>query len=284
MEAATHIDLDRAEVLAFSRRGDGGHRVLKVEHRGGPVVLKLYGLKRGRLRTVMRQFGSRVILGKSSVTARGRRETERRTLELWKREGFDVPALLDLSVPEAVGGPYLAIEWVPGPTLAHVLGDRGTPLERKREFITAFAGVFSERHARALELREPRLIFEHPTFEHVIVSDGRLVHFDFEIVITRAWGLEDLVGREIVGFLRSLFKAAGADGPPLLDAFVDAYAGRRRLEDVRDDVLQYGTVPVMPWMRHAPLRRLVARIHRGKTAGARRAVGRALDRALAGRS
>jgi len=280
MAATTDIDLQGAEVLAFSRRGGGEHRVLKIEHRGEPAVLKVFGLKRSRLGTVLRQFGSRVILGKSSITARGRQATERGTLELWRREGFDVPALLDLTVPEAGMRPYLAMEFVPGPTLARALAGREVDLERKRELITTFAGVWSRRHDRALELREPRLIFEHPTFDHVIVSSDRLVHFDFEIVITRRWGLEDLVGREIAGFLRSLFKSAGANFPHLLDVLVNAYAGRRRLEGVRDDILQYGTVPVMPWMRHAPLRRQVARIHRGNKAGVRRAIGEALDRAL----
>jgi hypothetical protein len=283
MAASADIEIRGAEVLAFSRRGCGRHRVLRIEHRGEPAVLKLYGLKRSRLGTVLRQFGSRVILGKSSITAAGRRETERETLELWKREGFDVPALRDLVLPEAAGTPQLAMEFVPGPTMAQALSGRDLDLERKRELVTAFADVWSRRHARALELREPRLIFEHPTFDHVIVSDGRLVHFDFEIVIVRGWGLEDLVGREITGFLRSLSKSAGADFPHLLDALAGAYGDRSRLEGVRNDILQYGTVPVMPWMRHAPLRRLVARIHRGRKAGARRAIGETLDRALKGR-
>ena len=53
-----------AEVLAASKRGDGTHRVLKVEYRGKTVVVKCYGLKGSRLQALSRQFGSRLLLGK----------------------------------------------------------------------------------------------------------------------------------------------------------------------------------------------------------------------------
>ena len=86
----------KAEVLAMSKRGDGTHRVLKVDYQGEPVVVKCYGLKGSWLQALSRQFGSRLLLGKSTYTARGRQNTERAVLELWRREGFDVPRVLDL--------------------------------------------------------------------------------------------------------------------------------------------------------------------------------------------
>jgi hypothetical protein len=271
--------MDDFEVLTVSLRGDGTQRVLRS--RGpSPVVIKFFGLKRNRFRTVLRQFGSLFIVGKSSIRAAARREMERSVLILWRKEGFDVPELLDSRLPEENANLCLAMENLRGPSLIAALCGNRMSLEDKCDFVARFADVCGKRHARALQLKEPRLFLEHPTFEHVLFDGDRMVHIDFEIVFTRTTGLEGLIGREITGFLRSLAKTTDEEFLPLLEAFVSAYPDRARLEAVRDDLLKYGTVPVLDWMRRVPFAGLVGRAFRGRKGEIRQAIAKILDKVL----
>lgn len=240
------IDPSQAEVLDVSRRGDGRQRVLKVEHEGRPLVLKCYGLKRSRMRVVARQFGSLFLVGKSSIRAEARRATELDVLRLWDEEGFGVPEVYDLpGLPDDV--PCIAMEYIPAPTVNDLLKDPARPLEVKQKIISRYAEVWSRRHARAVQLREPRLLLENPTLDHVFVHGMRMVHFDFEIVFTRTTDLERLARREIAGILWSMAKMSGSDFSPLLDAVLTAYPDHTLFEQTANDLLTYGNVPVIGW-------------------------------------
>jgi integrase len=241
------IDFSKAQTLNISRRGDGMQRVVKVRHNEKSVVLKCYGLKRTRLRVLFRQLGSLFLVRKSSITAKARYDTELDVLSLWKREGFDVPKVYPLQkLPQDI--PYcIAMEYIPSPTVAEVLQDNQKSLAFKKEIIARYAQVWGKRHARALELREPRLLQENPTLSHVFVFGDRMVHFDFEIVFTRKKDLRRLVRREIVGILRSLSKASGDSFSPLLDTLLDAYPDLSCFRQTAWELLRYGTVPVMGW-------------------------------------
>lgn len=241
------IDLEKAQVLNTSRRGDGRQQILKVPRCQTFIILKCYGLKRSRLQMVIRQFGSLFLLKKSSITARARRNTELDVLALWKREGFDVPATYPLPEVPADFPCCLAMEWIPGPTMAEVLHDKNTSLTFKKEVIARYARDWGRRHARALELGEPRLLQENPTLSHVFISGDRLVHFDFEIVFTRKKDLERLVRREIVGVLQSLSKAGGDSFGTLLDTLLAAYPDLSCFRQTARELDRYGTVPVAGW-------------------------------------
>jgi tRNA A-37 threonylcarbamoyl transferase component Bud32 len=238
----------KAEVLATSKRGDGSHRVLKIDYRGEPIVVKCYGLKGGRLQALSRQFGSRLLLGKSTYTARGRCATERAVLELWRREGFGVPEVRNIDLPGTAGQPCLAMEWVPGPLLSKIIRAADEPLTGKKKLIAVFAETAGRRHARALELREPGLIFKHPTFSHIIVSDGRLVHFDFEQALTHAGSIERYIRHEIAGFLHALPRADRELFFELFAAFSSSYPDRQRLDMVISELQRFGTVPLAAWL------------------------------------
>ena len=244
---AISIDLGQARVLNVSKRGDGRQRIIKVPYGQRFLILKCYGLKRSRLRAFFREFGSRAVVRKSSITARSRHDTELAVLALWKREGFDVPAVYPLPVLPKGFPCCTAMEWIPGPTIATVLQDKGTSLARKREIITRYAGMWGKRHARALELREPRLLQENPTLSHVFFSDNRLVHFDFEIVFTRKNDLERLVRREIAGVLESMAKTSGDDFTPLLDTLLENYPDLSHFRKTAWEIFHYGTVPMLGW-------------------------------------
>jgi hypothetical protein len=230
----------KAEVLAMSKRGDGSHRVLKVDYRGEPVVVKCYGLKGSRLQALSRQFGSRLLLGKSTYTARGRRRTERSVLDLWQREGFDVPGVRDIDVLAGAGQPCLAME--------KLIRSADVPRVRKQELIARFAETSGRRHDRAIALSEPALVFKHPTFSHIIVSGDRLVHFDFEQALTHKSGIERYIRHEIAGFLHALPRADRGLFLDLFTAFSTHYPDRQRLDMVISELQRFGTVPLARWL------------------------------------
>ena len=238
----------KAEVLAMSKRGDGSHRVLKVDFQGTPLVLKCYGLKGSRLQALLRQFGSRLLLGKSTYTARGRRNTERSVLELWRREGFDVPRVFDMPELAGAGQPCLAMEWAPGVLMSKLIRAEDVPLARKQELIARFAETAGRRHSRAIELFEPGLVFKHPTFSHIIVSGDRLVHFDFEQALTHKSGIERYIRHEIAGFLHALPRSDRALFLDLFTAFSTHYPDRQRLDMVISQLQRFGTVPLAAWL------------------------------------
>ena len=245
--AAKPIDLGEAQVLNVSQRGDGRQKILKVACDTGFIILKCYGLKRTRLRALVRQFGSFFLIKKSSVTARGRRATEIAVMTLWKREGFDVPTLYDLPELPPDFPCCIAMEWIPGPTLVETLRDENNSLDFKKEIIARYAGLWAKRHARAIELNEPRLLQENPTLSHVFYSDGRLVHFDFEIVFTWKKDMERLIRREIVGVVHSLAKAGREHFEPLLNTLLDNYPELSHFRQAVAELERYGTVPEVGW-------------------------------------
>ncbi|MCJ7616368.1 MAG: hypothetical protein MUO43_07515 [Desulfobacterales bacterium] len=242
------MEIRNAEVLDVSTRGDGHHRVLKVIHKERPLVLKCYGLKRSRIRTIIKQFGYFMVEGKSSFSASGRCKTEREVLELWRSEGFDVPQLFFPDFLSNISIPCLAMEWIPGKTLAEVFQDCEIPLSRKKELIERFAGVLGNRHKRALKLQDYRFIFGHPTFSHVMLSGDRMVHFDFEIVY-RKGHMESIIRREISGFIYSLAKSSKSQFPDLLKTLVSAYPDYSRIGLALNELQRYGAVPVMGWLK-----------------------------------
>ncbi|MEI6125856.1 MAG: hypothetical protein WCQ99_04805 [Pseudomonadota bacterium] len=248
MKARTMFHGLEAEVLSLSRKGDGNHRVLKVLYEGRPLILKCYGLKVGRLRAALRQYGVRLLIGKSAYSVEGRFQTERRVLELWRREGFDVPRVSTPAFLSKINQPCLALEWISGPTLAGVLRSPEESLDRKKELIKKFAQAMGERHERALSLREPQFMFEHPTFNHVIVSGDRLVHFDFEIAFTQKNNIERIARHEIAGFLYAMPRSNREHFPCLLESLVTAYPDRPRIKQTLTELKTFGTVPLLGWL------------------------------------
>jgi tRNA A-37 threonylcarbamoyl transferase component Bud32 len=229
-----------AEVLSASRRGGLRRQlVLKIEHRGTPLVVKCYGRKRGAVRTATRAFGC-WLLGKSSPRIEARFRTESQVLALWRREGFDVPELVPLDLSDEIPGPYLVMEWIPGAHLGKALRGPRLSADAKREAMARFGAACGARHARAVETNEPRLLCDHPSVSHVLLADDRLVHIDFELVRTRTKSLDRLARREIVRFLSSISSTIGDEIRPVMEAFVAAYPDASRLERTRDDLARRG--------------------------------------------
>lgn len=244
------IDLGRAETLDISKHGDGRQRIMKVPCGDTFIILKCYGRKRSRLSTMTRQFGN-FIGGQSSMTAQGRRDTELAVLKLWQREGFDAPEVYDLAEPPPEFPFCLAMEYISGPPMVDVLwvwdGDGDYSLADKKEIVARYARSWGARHARALELKEPRLLQAHPSLRHVFYANDRLVHFDFEVVFTGTKNLDRLIRREIVGVLRSMSQVTGEQFEPLLNTLLDNYPDLDFFRQTARELSRYGTVPEMGW-------------------------------------
>ena len=252
MKEALLFDDLKAETLDMSERGDGQHRVLKVDHGGTPLIIKVYGRKRGRVSTIVREILERSGGIKSSFSIPGRMQTERAVLDLWRREGFDVPKVLYADLLAHNSQPCVVMEWIDGLSMAAVLKSSDTPLTRKQELVERFASVTGKRHARALELQEVRLLTDHPTLSHILVAEDRLVHIDFEIVFTPKKDLERLVRYELGGFLYSLAKVSKMQFPVFLRTFAAAYSSPERMHQVMTKLQKSGTVPIYRWLELVP--------------------------------
>jgi hypothetical protein len=250
-----------ATVLASGARGDGRHHVLRARIGGRDVVVKLYGRKRSATRDVLRDLGQRLFVGKSGVRADRRAATERRVLETWRREGFDVPALVEgVVLPPQIVQPSVVMEFVPGRLFDECIADPALPLAEKSRLVTRIALDLARRHARARALREPLLIQVHATLRHVLhvapaagaavvapaagaavvapaagaavagqpaSSDERLVTFDFEVAWTRRHGLDAMARQEFTHYRDSLASCALPQQHAALErAFDDGYAER----------------------------------------------------------
>lgn len=231
-----------ATLLASGARGDGRHFVVRTriatvaaDGSDGPlrdVVVKLYGRKRDALRDFLRDVGQRLFAGKSGVRADRRAATEARVLALWRREGFDVPELIEgVRLPANILQPRVVMEYVPGRMLDALVADPAVPLHDKNRIVTRLARELARRHARARELREPQLIQLHASLGHVLHvgaaggSPERLVTFDFEVAFTRRSGLDANLRRELTHYRDSLaHRSPPAHRAELERAFADGLA------------------------------------------------------------
>lgn len=241
------------EVLAQGRSGGCRQRVVKVRIDGRDRIVKLFGHRRGRIRTLVRNLGHRWIVAKTPTTPEGRRDTERRLLRLWRSHDFPVPEVLDLEVSLDAPQPYLVLEFIPGPRLCECWRDPEPNLEGLVPKLQQFAAECARRHDLALRLEEPRLIHTHPNFRHLIDRGDQLVYIDFEHAYLSAAEIPRYISMELAGFIESIEESSN---PQLVDTFVSAYLRPERLERMARDLRVGRGAPV--WVgrlaRHLPLR------------------------------
>lgn len=225
----------------------------------GPRVLKVYRGRRGALRDALSSFSGQVFEGKRAVDPAARRETERRSLQIWAREGFSVPALLEGPAPDWADGPVLWLEFTPGQRLSEVLQDQAVPMARKARLVRTLARETHARHVRALERQEPLLLPEHPTTKHVLVQqDERLVTIDFEGGYGPNYPVLFAVAQELAGVLRSIPPIETRAG--LGDRFLDAYGD--------EPLLASACAAYFSWYPSRALRRLSDRVRRRRSKSA----------------
>jgi hypothetical protein len=253
MQQVSRFEDREAELLNFSRRGDGTHCIIKVMDGSTPMALKLYGRKRSSLNAGLRRLLSPLDVGQSSSSIHARFQTERAVLTLWQREGFDVPKVYSPSFLEAFDQPCLAMELISGQTLTTLLHDTTIPLDRKKDLISRFCQEMARRHERALEQKEIRLLLFHPNMSRILLSNNRLIYVDFEVAYTPEHDLERIAGKEIAGFLYALARCSPQQQlHSLMECFIKEYPDKKRMAFVLKELRRFGNVPVYGWQKRFP--------------------------------
>jgi hypothetical protein len=198
--------------LDRSVRGGGRHGVFLLKSPQNQWVVKIYHHKRGPLQRFFSGLEN-YFAGRSPLDPRARFSTEKKTLDIWQENGFEVFRRLSRAPSVTIDFPHLAFEFVCGRTLKEYFLDSAIGKADKLNTFERFLPEWSRRHAVALKTRNHYLIQERATLQHVFMSaeDGRLIYYDFEIVYTPRHSLPAIIAREIAGYIRSLFSVVPRD-------------------------------------------------------------------------
>jgi hypothetical protein len=195
-------------VLQEAHAHGGGNRLLLYEVDGAPALLKVYRARGARWQEIAKSFSYRFLERKRGITARERCALERAQLALWRRHGFDVPALLSHPLPPGFEPDTTSwLEYCPGPTLHAFTADAAQPLAAREAALARFGAALASRQARVLETGELALVMKHASLKHVLVYGERLVHFDLESAHAPGVDVGDALADELSGLVRSLLRA-----------------------------------------------------------------------------
>ena len=248
---------DGSERVRPPRRGN---QIWPVPTPGGAVIQKLYAARDAGPSHWIRLLVERIVRQKTPTTVLARWRNERMLLAAWRDAGCDVPEDVSARYPHYVHGCVTLLEFIDGRVLGKVLSSQARKREKRDDLLRRFSAAWGRRHALAIDRGDARLIQEHGTFLHVIVSGDRLVTIDLEQAFTQRRDLLPLVAKEIVAYLRSLAKNADPDVFRAdIEAIVAAYPRRDLLEAT---VREYLANP-------SPVRRLIWRIDRRRREGGR---------------
>ena len=190
--------------------GDGNW-LYRIPFGDGFAVLKVYFGNRHPLLHWKKTVGNLLFTGRTSHMPRARCRTELDCIDVWERHGFRCfgmyPEVVFEDVPERG---YMLFEYVPGVHFRTYFRDESIPLPERLATWRRWLPEWHRRHKLAIELAEPRLIHENGDVKHVMLWQGGYVNFDFEVCF-RSRDLRDLVGREMLAYLRFLGKAFGAE-------------------------------------------------------------------------
>lgn len=229
-----------AEILQAGGRGGTGNILYVFRNEKPPVVLKVYRTRRSRLNEFLKNFSERSLEGKRGATTAIRQATEKLSIDLWSREGFDVVQRVERPVPAGITLPALWLVYCTEPVLWDVLSSRQRGLATKLPLVEALGGTLSRRHTRALELNEPLLVHEHGHIKHFFVQGERLIAFDLEHGYRPGYPVIKAVARELSGIAYSLVRADEAAADQFLRSFTNGYANKALLNQAIAEVTRGG--------------------------------------------
>jgi hypothetical protein len=221
----------KATCLDSSKRGDGHHGVFLVEDASdNKYIVKCYGRKRSKWREILGTLAN-YLAGKSSLRPLDRFETEKKVMKTWHDHGFHVFKQSEVEDFIGIKEPHLVLEYVRGQTLLSFFADPHVGKDEKTAMLRRFIPEWGRRHHLAMKSGNRLLIQEHPSFKHVFVNDtGQFFAFDFETVYQAPHRLASLIGREIAGYVRSLYKVtAPEEFSGFLDIIIQEYPHREYL-------------------------------------------------------
>lgn len=168
------------------------------------AVVKCFGPRSGKFNIFLRNVGN-FFTGRTGVGTWRRFKTERKAITAWHQYGFGAFMLID-TLPEQLNGkPWLVTAFADGITLDQFLADQSVGQARKDQIMTEFWEQTAKRQRLALQSRKRLLIPSNPNLKHVmLMPDGELLTFDFEVAFVRFASIKTLIGRELTGYVRSM--------------------------------------------------------------------------------
>lgn len=230
MQDLPTIPPEGAEILQAGGRGGTGNVLYVFRNAQPPVVLKVYRTRRSRLNEFLKNFSERNLEGKRGATAAIRRATEKLSIELWSREGFDVVQRTERPMPAGITLPALWLAYYVEPVLWDVLSHRHGAVATKLPLVESLGRSLSRRHTRALGSSEPLLVHEHGHIKHFFVQGHRLIAFDLEHGFKPRYPVIKAVARELSGIAYSLVRADETAAEQFLGAFAAGYANKGLLK------------------------------------------------------
>jgi hypothetical protein len=198
-----------ADITDKEHLAGAGNWLYKIPFRGGHAVLKGYFGNRNPLLHMKKTVGNILLTGRTSHMPAARCKHERECIEVWEKHGFTCfgihPEVVFEDLPK---GQYLLFDYVPGLHFKNYFADESKHLEERMTTWRRYLLEWHRRHKAAVENDEPRLIHENGDVKHVMLWKDDFVYFDFEICF-RSYDIRDLVGRELLAYLRSVGKWFG---------------------------------------------------------------------------
>lgn len=212
-----------------------GNFLYKVPYGDGWAVLKVYRGSRGLLGRWQKTM-SNWLGGQTGYGIRARLETERACIEMWKAHGIRVFELypdVQVNAPECRHGEYMLMECVEAPKLVDILQDEAVDIEERFAVYRKFVADWGRRHGLACAEREPKLVHENGDGKHVMILEGELLWFDFEMVYRSRRSVQEHVVHELIQYLWHLHKEVAPElRSRLMDETVANYPFRHLLEMV----------------------------------------------------
>lgn len=207
-----------------------GNFLYKIPFEDGFAVLKVYFGSRHPALHIRKSLSNLLFTGRTSHMPKARCRTELACVGVWEKHGFRCFGIRpEVRFSDLPDDGYLLFDYTPGQHFREYFKDEEVSLDDRLALWRRFLGEWHRRHATAVRENEPRLLHENGDVKHVMLWQGDLVYFDFEICF-RSHDIRDLVGREMLAYMRSTGKFFGDEMyDRMMDELIEHYPDKTLL-------------------------------------------------------
>lgn len=222
------IDLDKVEKIHLA---GAGNFLWKVPYGDDFIVVKIYYGTRGRYVDAKKTLTNYIYQDRSSAMPWGRCRTERDSFLAWEHYGFRCFRRLEhIRIKGLPADGYVVMEYLPGLHFRDYFQDESIAFSERMALFRRWLLDWHRRHRICVEQGQNLLHHENFDVKHVMIVDDEFLYFDFEIAVTSR-NMRDLVGREILAFMRSVGKFFGEDIYwRMMHEFLEHYPDRGLIE------------------------------------------------------